>query len=139
MKIRVILIVCFICVRNFLPAQAIKNNALYFLSSVFVENKKNTLCADKGHIVFDTENNSAACFTSCNFIKLQFSSEKNDLKFTGIIPGKEPCPDPLISLEEDFKNLLPKVTSFKTVGKQLVLMNSRDTLMVFYEKEISKK
>lgn len=70
---------------------------------------------------------------------MQFLTKKNELKFTNIVPDKEPCPDPLIGLEEDFKSILPKVSSYKTIGKKLILMNNKDTLMVFYEKDISKK
>jgi hypothetical protein len=117
----------------------LKHNTIYFLSSIFVENKKNTLAKDKGHIVFDTKRNTAACFTSCNFIQLKYSVNKHDFKFTSIEPAGEPCPDLLISLEEDFKSILPKVTYYSCSGKDLVFMNNKDTLMIFYEKDISKK
>lgn len=122
-----------------IPAQTIKNNTLYFLSSVFVEKKKNSLCADKGHIVFDNKTNSSVCFTSCNFIRMKYLVKKDQLNFTSIVPDKDACPDPLIGLEQDLKSLLPKVTSYKCVDKQLVFFNKSDTLMVFSEKEIGKK
>ncbi|MGZ4042704.1 MAG: META domain-containing protein [Bacteroidia bacterium] len=141
MKIRVILILSLFCSRLILQAQApgIKNNTIYFLSSVFVDKKKNIMAHDKGHIVFDTKTNTAACFTSCNFIQLKFSANKNNFNFTSVTPGKDPCPDPLIGLEEDLKSILPKISSYKCIGKDLVFMNKNDTLLVFYEKEISKK
>lgn len=128
------------CARNLMPAQkvAIKNDDIYFLSSIFVENKKNTLAKDQGHIVFNTKRNTAACFTSCNFIQLNYSIKKQELKFTTINTGTDVCPDPLIGLEEDFKSLLPLVSSYKCIGKDLILFRNTDTLMVFYEKEFSK-
>lgn len=97
------------------------------------------MALDKGHIVFDTKQNTAACFTSCNFIRLKYSTQKQQLKFTSLTLGSDPCPDPLISLEEDLKSILPKVSSYKCFGKDLILMGDKDTLLVFYEKEISKK
>lgn len=131
---------CFICIRVLLPAQktAIKNNTIYFLSSIFVESKKNSLAKDQGHIVFNTKINTAACFTSCNFIQLNYSIKKQELIFKTINPGTDVCPDPLINLEEDFKSLLSQVSSYKCIGKDLIFFRNTDTLMMFYEREFSK-
>ncbi len=112
---------------------------MYFLSSVFVDHKKNTLVKDKGHIVFDTKLNTAACFTSCNFIHLTYSMNKQAIKFSTVKAEGDPCPDILLGIEEDLKSILPKISYYKCNGRDLVFMNNKDTLMVFYEKEISKK
>jgi heat shock protein HslJ len=139
-KIRVILIICFFCSSFLLQAQkaAIKNNSIYFLSGIYSGGKKNNLCKDKGHIVFDLKLNTAACFTSCNFIQLKYSMKGNALSFTSVTPDKEPCPDPMLGLEEDFKMNFPKVTNYVFKGKDLVLMDKKDTLMIFYEKPMPK-
>jgi heat shock protein HslJ len=118
---------------------AIKNNTMYFLSAVFIDNKKNTEARDKSHIVFDTEKRSAACFTSCNFIQLKYSQDKNGFKFNSIGSGVDPCPEATLGLEENLKSILPKITYYSCKGKDLVFMNNKDTLMIFYEKDITKK
>ncbi len=135
MKIRVILITCFFCASNFIWAQkpGIKDNATYYLSSIYIGKKKNTLAKDKGHIVFNTKKNTAACFTSCNFIQLQYVLKDHSLKFTSIVPDKQPCPDPLVGLEDNFKENLPKVSDIIITAKQIILLEKKDTLMVFYE------
>jgi len=134
-KIRVIFLTAFICSQQLLLAQkpAIKDKTTYYLSAIFIGNQKNTLAKDKGHIVFNTAKKSAACFTSCNFIQLKYSVTNQNLKFTSIIPDKSPCPDPLVGLENDFKENLPKVSSFVVKGKNLILLDKKDTLMIFRE------
>lgn len=112
---------------------------MYFLSSVFINQKKDNQSKDKGHIVFDTRQNTAACFTSCNFIQLKYSVNKEDIKFTSAPPEQEPCPETTAALEKDLRSILPKVTHYKCMGKDLILMNNKDTLAIFYEKDISKK
>ena len=101
--------------------------------------KKNTLAKDKGHIVFDIKKNTATCFTSCNFIQLKFASKDQTFKFTSIVPDKEPCSDRYVGIESDFKENLPKVSNFIILGKQLILLDKKDTLMVFYEANPVKK
>jgi heat shock protein HslJ len=134
-KIRVILIL-FICSAAFLQAQqeVIKDKATYMLSSIYIGKKKNSLAKDKGHIVFNTKEKTACCFTSCNFIQLKYTQKDKDMKFTSISPGKDPCSDRLIGLESDFKENLPKVSGFTIKNKQLILFDKKDTLMVFNEK-----
>jgi len=134
-KIRVILITFLVSISHFIWPQktAIKDNVTYYLSSITVGKQKNTLAKDKGHIVFNTIKNTAACFTSCNFIQLKYSLKENVIKFTSIIPAKDPCPDPLVGLENDFKENLPKITAYVFKGKQLIFLSKKDTVMVFYE------
>ncbi len=124
-----------------MPAQkpAIKDNTTYYLSSIFIGNKKNVLAKDKGHIVFNTKQNIAACFTSCNFIQLKYALKDQTIKFTTITPDKQPCPDPLVGLENDFKENLPKVESYIIIGKNLIFMNKKDTLMIFHELNLNQK
>lgn len=112
---------------------------MYFLSSVFVDKKKNASAMDKGHIVFDTKRNAAACFTSCNFIQLKYNLDKSGFRFTSVGPATEPCPEANIELEQSLNNSFSKVTSCTSKGKNLVFMNHKDTLMIFYEKDISKQ
>jgi heat shock protein HslJ len=118
---------------------AIKDNTTYYLSSIFIGAKKNVLAKDKGHIVFNTKQNIAACFTSCNFIHLKYTLKEQNIKFTSITPDKDPCPDPLVGLENDFKENLPKVESFAVKGKNLIFMNKKDTLMIFHELNLNQK
>ena len=124
-----------------MPAQkpTIKDNVTYYLASVFIGKKKNALCKDKGHIVFNTKLNTAACFTSCNFIQLKYVLNAPSFKFSSIVPDKEPCPDRLIGLESDLKENLPKITDIIFSGKQLIFLNKKDTLVVFYENNSRSK
>lgn len=103
------------------------------LSSIFIGGKKNNFVFNKGHIVFNPKDNTSVCFTSCNFIQLKYILKGNQLKFTTITPSAEPCPDPLVGLESDFKENLPKVTSYVLKGKNLILFGGKDTLIVFHE------
>ncbi len=119
--------------------QVIKDNTTYYLSSIFIGQQKNILAKDKGHIVFNTTKKSAACFTSCNFIQLKYILKDGTFKFTSIVPDKDPCPDPMVGLENDFKENLPKISGFIVQGKQLVFLNKKDTLMVFYEMKQNHK
>ncbi len=140
-KIRVILITCFFCASQLSWSQkpAIKDHTTYYLSSIFIGKQKNKLVKDKGHIVFNTKKNTAACFTSCNFIQLKYQVKDEALKFTSIIPAKDPCPDPLVGLENDFKENLPKVSNFVIQEKKIIFFDKKDTLMIFYEAAPHKK
>ena len=134
-KIRVILLIIpLLCFQKLLSQkQAIKDQTVYYLSAIYIGHKKNAIAKDKGHIVFNSKTKSASCFTSCNFVQLKYAIKDNNLKFTSINPAKDPCPDALIGLEEDFKENLPKVSSYQVKDRQLILMNKKDTLMIFYE------
>jgi heat shock protein HslJ len=136
-KIRVILIICFFSVPFFLSAQkaAIKDNTIYFLSDIYNSGKKIAQVKDKGHIVFDLKLRTAACFTSCNFIRLKYDLKGTVLSFTSIEPDKEACPESMTVLEESFKTNFPKVTAYQLKGKDLYLMHNKDTLMVFSERQ----
>lgn len=140
-KIRVFLITAFICAQYLSNAQkaCVKDKTTYYLSSIFIGKQKNTLAKDKGHIVFNTTQKSATCFTSCNFIQLKYTMNDKVLKFTEITPDKEPCSDRLIGLESDFKENLPKVTNYALKGKNLIFLNNKDTLMIFHEPEKDQK
>jgi hypothetical protein len=137
-KIRVILIICFFSLSLILSAQkaAIKDNTIYFLSDIYSSGKKIEKVKDKGHIVFDLKQHTAACFTSCNFIRLRFNLKGSDLSFNTIEPDKESCPESMTPLEESFKINFPKVTTCHLKGKDLYLMHQKDTLMVFYERPV---
>jgi heat shock protein HslJ len=134
-KIRVILISALILVQHLGRAQKqeIKDKTTYYLSAIFIENKKNQMAKNKGHIVFNASEKIATCFTSCNFIQLKYSQNNQNLKFTTIRPADEPCPDPLVGLESDIKENLPKVSNFSIKGNRLILFSKKDTLMVFVE------
>jgi heat shock protein HslJ len=140
-KIRVILITCFFCAYHLSWSQktGIKDNTTYYLSSIVIGKQKNKLAKDKGHIVFNAKKNTAACFTSCNFIQLKYELKDHTLKFTSIVPDKDPCPDPLVGLENDFKENLPKVSAYAIQGKKLILLDKKDTLMIFYEMNPNQK
>ena len=135
MKIRVILIILFVAAQHLIPAQkaAIKDKTTYYLSSIYIGKKKNSMAKDRGHIVFDVKLKTASCFTSCNFIKLKYTSKDSELKFTVTLPAKDPCPDHLIGLEQDMKENIPKVDNYSMSGKKLYMFNKKDTLMVFTE------
>jgi len=136
-KIRVFLIICFYSAFQIISAQkapTIKNDVVYYLSSIFEGGKKNNLCRDKGHIVFNTNKKTAACFTSCSFMQLQFSQKGTAFGFTITGQPKDPCPDMLLGIEEDLKNNLPKVNSYQIKGKDLIFFSNKDTLFVFHEK-----
>lgn len=140
-KIRVILLILSIGIQQYCKAQktAIKDKTTYYLSSVFIGGQKNTKAKEMGHIVFDLAKKSATCFTSCNFIQLKYTQAGANLKFTTIEPGKESCPDRLAGLDADFKENLPKINTFSARGKQIIFLNTKDTLMIFYEAELPKK
>jgi heat shock protein HslJ len=112
---------------------AIKDKTLYYLSAIYIGGKKNTMAKDKGHIVFNEKAKTSTCFTSCNFIQMKYIMKDHDLKFTSIVPAKDPCPDALVGLESDFKENLPKVSNYLIKNKQLILLNKKDTLIVFNE------
>ena len=134
-KIRVILlsIISLLCFQSAIQKQAIKDQTLYYLAAIYIGKQKNTLARDRGHIIFNTKTKTASCFTSCNFIQLKYALKGNNFKFTSINPGKDPCPDRTIGLEEDFKENLPKVSNYLLNNRQLILLNKKDTLMIFYE------
>lgn len=134
MKLRVILI-SFLISANHLWSQvkSFDPNKTYLLSAMFSSGKKSVQIKDLGHIVFNPKENKAACFTACNFIQLNYMLKNQELKFTTITPGTEPCPDNLLKLENDFKSNLPKVTSYKFKGKDLIFFGGKDTLMIFHE------
>jgi heat shock protein HslJ len=134
-KIRVILLIGALFSKALVFAQqpAIKDKTVYYLSAIYVGGKQNTMAKDKGHIVFNTNAKTSTCFTSCNFIQMKYDIKDHNLKFTSIVPAKDPCPDALVKLESDFKENLPRVSNYLIKDKQLILLNKKDTLMVFYE------
>jgi heat shock protein HslJ len=115
------------------PKQSIKDKTTYYLTVIYSGGKKNMMVKDKGHIVFDLKAKTASCFTSCNFIKLNFTMKDQAIKFTNIVPAKEPCPDPLIGIEEDLKTNLPKINAYSVMGKQITFMKDKETLIIFTE------
>jgi heat shock protein HslJ len=134
-KIRVILLITVLFVQASVFAQqpVVKDKKVYYLSAIYIGGKKNTMARDKGHIVFNTRAKTSTCFTSCNFIQMKYVMKDHNLKFTSIIPAKDPCPDALVGLESDFKENLPRVSNYLVKDKQLILLDKKDTLMVFYE------
>jgi heat shock protein HslJ len=111
----------------------IKSDKIYTLTAIFIEKQKNTLASNKATFNFNTKYKTAECATDCRLIGLKYKTKKNKLKFSKIIPIGLTCPDHLLGLEEDLKQNLPKVTTFKIINKQLVFFNNTDTLLIFNE------
>ena len=137
MKIGFIFLIFFSVNHNLYFAQVpkLKSNKIYTLTAIFTAKQKNTLAANKASLSFNTKTKLAKCFTGCNFIELKYKAKKNTLKFIFLTPNKQPCPDHLLGIEEDLKQNLPKVNTYKIINTHLYFFNNTDTLLIFNEQK----
>ncbi len=138
MKIRFIFLIIFSVTHNLYFAQVpkLKSGKVYTLAAIFTAKQKNTLAANKASLSFNTKTKLANCFTGCNFIELKYKNKKTAFTFTFINATKQPpCPDHLLGIEEDLKQNLPKINTYKLINKQLIFFNTTDTLLIFNEQQ----
>lgn len=133
LNISFIFYLLFLSYNGFSQKAAIKTGISYNLEAVFIGGQKNTLAKDKATLTFDTKKKTASCSNKCTHLELRYCSKRNKFKFTSVIPAAAACPDHLVGIESDLKENFPKANRCVTSGKQIIFLNKKDTLLIFYE------
>lgn len=88
------------------------------------------------YLVLDLNENHYSVVTGCNTLNGEFDLSKNKLKFFNGMSTMMYCDD--MSVEDGFKSVLSKISSYKIQGNELVLLDG-DKAVAKLTKEVIKK